>query len=210
MRQNPNMRFMFSGALSFNQDIGSWDVSNVTDMSGMFKSATSFNQDISSWDVSRVSTMQQMFSGASLFNQDIGSWDVSNVNSMVYMFENATSFNQNLSGWCVTNISSVEYRFSFNSPLTVENKPVWGTCPALGINDQNLKNISIYPNPVDDKLFIQGASDVSEISIYDVLGKLVLSKTTSIEIDVTNLKKGIYIIKIVAEQKETIQKFIKN
>ena len=80
----------------------------------------------------------------------------------------------------------------------------------LGVNDQNITNISIYPNPVVNKLFIQGLLDVSETSIYDVLGKLVLSNTTSTEIDVSNLKKGIYTIKIEAEQKETIKKFIKN
>jgi hypothetical protein len=81
---------------------------------------------------------------------------------------------------------------------------------SLGVNDQNITNISIYPNPVVNKLFIQGLLDVSETSIYDVLGKLVLSNTTSTEIDVSNLKKGIYTIKIEAEQKETIKKFIKN
>ncbi len=44
----------------------------------MFKTAYAFNQDISSWDVSNVNNMAYMFY-ASAFNQDIGSWDVSNV-----------------------------------------------------------------------------------------------------------------------------------
>jgi len=129
---------------------------------------------------------------------------------MHQMFLGASEFNQDISNWCVSNISSEPTNFSLNSPLTEENKPVWGTCPALGVDDQKLTNISIYPNPVDDKLFIQGLQKETKVSIYTILGKLVLSKMTSSEIDVNNLKSGVYIIKIVAGQKETIQKFIKN
>ena len=47
---------MFYGAESFNQNIGSWNVSNGTGVYAfvrMFVSATAFNQDIGSWDVSK-------------------------------------------------------------------------------------------------------------------------------------------------------------
>jgi surface protein len=46
--------FNFNGANVFNQPIGSWDVSSVTDMSFMFRNAFAFNQDIGSWDISNV------------------------------------------------------------------------------------------------------------------------------------------------------------
>jgi len=74
-----DMSFIFFQYRNFNQDISSWDVSNVTDMRGMFESAINFNQDISSWDVSSVFDMEAMFRSAINFNQDISTWDVSNV-----------------------------------------------------------------------------------------------------------------------------------
>ena len=203
------MNFMFMDALSFNQDIGDWDVSSVYDMVAVFKGSPNFNQNIGNWDMSSVTDISFMFDGSSDFNQNIGNWDVSSVTNMEAIFRNAVSFNQDISGWCVTNILVVPNDFSLNSPLIESNKPVWGSCPSLGVNDQNLTNISIYPNPVKDKLLIQGLSNISKVYIYNVLGKLVLSKINSSEIYLDNLESGIYIIKIRVDNRDVIRKFIK-
>ena len=69
--------------------------------------ATVFNQDISSWDVSNVNHMGSMFCGATAFNQDLNAWDVSNVNHMGNMFLEAHAFNQNLSAWNINNMEGV-------------------------------------------------------------------------------------------------------
>ena len=52
---------MFDWCESFNQDISTWDVSKVTNMSYMFEHCYKFNQDISSWDVSKVTKKSRMF-----------------------------------------------------------------------------------------------------------------------------------------------------
>jgi len=125
-----NMRNIFLDALAFNQNITQWNTSSVTNMYGIFTRAQSFNQNIADWDTSNVTNMRYLFAGTDNFNQDIGGWDVSNVTDMRNMFDSATSFNQDLSGWCVQNITSVPQDFDYNSALTIEHRPIWGTCPA--------------------------------------------------------------------------------
>ena len=49
---------MFFDCKEFNQDISSWDVSNVTNMHGMFYNCEAFNQDISDWNASNVKMLQ--------------------------------------------------------------------------------------------------------------------------------------------------------
>jgi surface protein len=122
-----NMSSMFEKALEFNQPLESWNVSNVTTMYFMFSSASSFNQPIGDWNVSKVKTMYAMFNFTP-FNQTLEKWDVSNVLDMNFMFNHAP-FNQNISDWCVSRITSEPEAFASGSPLSAQNKPVWGTCP---------------------------------------------------------------------------------
>jgi surface protein len=201
-----NMRYMFAGSV-FNQDIGGWDTSNVTNMSYMFYESD-FNQDISGWDTSSVTDMTNMFA-VSVFNQDIGDWDTSSVTDMSYMFYGSV-FNQDLTGWCVTNISSEPASFSTDSGLEENNKPNWSTCPVLGIDDQNFTNISIYPNPTDNTLFISGNESPIVVSIYNVLGKEVFSAKNANNINVQAFPSGVYVIRISDGIGQTNRKFIKN
>jgi len=139
-----DMGSMFQGARLFNQPIGNWDVSSVTNMGSMF-GGSQFNQPIGNWDVSSVTNMRFVFS-SSPFNQPIGNWDVSSVAFMFGMFLDS-QFNHPINRWCVTQIQSEPTYFATNSPLTTENKPIWGKCP----NSTNLENGTV--TDIDGKVY---------------------------------------------------------
>ena len=61
--------------------------------------------------------------------------------------------------------------------------------------------LTIYPNPTSDYIYIDGATLISEIEIYNSLGDNVISRTNNlsaerIKIDLLNKPKGIYFIRI--------------
>jgi surface protein len=101
-------------------------------MSAMFNNAIIFNQNIGSWNTSKVTNMTYMFAAAKAFNQPInydsttGSWNTYNVTNMNSMFRGATVFNQNISSWNVVKVTQKPpSSFSTSSALTVANSPVW-------------------------------------------------------------------------------------
>lgn len=80
----------------------------------------------------------------------------------------------------------------------------------LGIKDPEILKVSIYPNPAVNELYINSATPV-QVSIYDVLGKLVISKTTNNgkALDISMLNSGMYVIIIKDERKVSQHRFVK-
>lgn len=81
------------------------------------------------------------------------------------------------------------------------------------ITTLDLANLSVYPNTVSDVLNIDYEENISNLTVYDLSGKLIKSFATkglNNTIDVSNLKSGIYLLKIETESKNASTiKFIK-
>ena len=116
---------MFASCTSFNQTLNLWNVSNVTTMSNMFSSCTAFNQSLNSWNTNAVTNMGSMFSQCYAFNGNITSWNTSAVTEMGSMFYDCRAFNQAIGGWntgAVTNMSGMfQLTRVFNQPLNSWN-----------------------------------------------------------------------------------------
>ena len=67
-----------------------------------------------------------------------------------------------------------------------------------GVDESNLLNINLYPNPANDKLRIEGLEGQTEISIYNALGICVKTLTTNGNEDIAigDLPAGLYVIRM--------------
>jgi polyhydroxybutyrate depolymerase len=80
-------------------------------------------------------------------------------------------------------------------------------CATTGINETTSSSLSVYPNPVQSEVNIEGLTDNSEFELVSVMGEHVLSgkvNEASNKIQVSNLSKGIYFLKIENEVFELV------
>lgn len=100
-----------------------------------------------------------------------------------------------------------------NSYLYVDNLNF--TLP-LKLNEFSFKDISIYPNPSNNSVFIDYTkitNKVESIDVFDLIGKKVISEKPNDnqlnKLDVEFLPNGIYLFKIKTDTGDVIEKFIK-
>jgi surface protein len=125
---------MFATNNAFNQPIGSWNVSSVTNMSGMFFGATAFNNGLAvglpgtlTWNTVGVTTMSQMFEGAVAFNCNVGGFNVSACSNFLFMFRSCSTFNNgnnaSIGNWILKTTGSIPMNNMFQNAL-VFNQPI--------------------------------------------------------------------------------------
>ncbi len=83
----------------------------------------------------------------------------------------------------------------------------------IGLSE-NVTVFNIYPNPVNDKLYIDTEVEVKEVVVYDVYGRQqvteIPSRQGNLVVDVANLNSGLYFVKVVTENGEIVKRFVKN
>ena len=163
------------------------------------------SNQLTSLDVNSNNALTELY----CFNNQLTSLDVRNGNNISIGVFNATN-NPNLTCIFVDDTAYSTANWTGIDPAStfVNNE---AECEALSLGDNAFElDVSIYPNPTDNYLFIEGNKNPISISIYNLLGAEVIAKSNTDKIDVSELSNGVYIIKISDGIGQTDRKFIKN
>jgi hypothetical protein len=89
---------------------------------------------------------------------------------------------------------------------------VFGDYSALSVQKRGLTELSIYPNPVSNRVSISASESIDRMRIYDLTGKLVKQASphkAAFSVDVSGLSKGVYLVKLNAGDRQATTKMIK-
>ena len=122
---------------------------------------------------------------------------------------NWTLYEFDLSSYVGQNIRiGINYVSNDKFVLQMDEFVVEGT---LGINDDNLLEMILYPNPTDKNFVtIQTNSlDTKEIEVFDIIGKKVIDVSLNTNsLDVSKLNSGIYLVKITVDNQTNTHKLV--
>lgn len=134
---NAILTSMFESSLNFNQNVASWEGSNVMQVDRMFANTTKFQIDLDGVAFDKCVNFTEMFLNAT-FNGSVKDWKFSDVAGISFnsMFENATFFTgKGIDTWNTENVSNFADMFfnatNFNGDITK-----WDT--SFGSNFRNM------------------------------------------------------------------------
>ena len=174
-----------------------------------------FDYGITTFSGTAVSTMAADDSIKILISTDGTSWSeisqftaASNINNLT----NVYSYN------IPTPTATTRFAFLANDGLVDEDQDYNFYIDNLKVettlNNQEFDSNSFlaYPNPVKDILNLQYSADITKVSVFNLLGQEVILKTSTSslnQIDMSNLSKGTYLVKVTADNVVKTIKVIK-
>lgn len=91
-------------------------------------------------------------------------------------------------------------------PTPIEAKIV------LGVNDFDLSKLKYYPNPVNDLLTITYTDAITNVEVFDLNGRMVLTRNfdnQTVQLDFSTLSSGTYMLNIKTKENSQFVKIVK-
>lgn len=210
-----------NGSNSYNgKTMNSWVTSSLNDAAGLFNSCSAFDCDISNWDMDLVTSVYYMFSNASTFNQSLGNWDIGSVTNASMMLYKAgldeCNYDATLNGWNANHQSlaltldaqNIQYDDAtsrialIGAGWTINDGGQGGSCSSAKDGNNATSELSaslssMYPNPAEDHIMLQGFEGTVSVTLTDLSGRTVYSGTVTAgnRMDVQALPSGTYIVR---------------
>ena len=129
------------------------------------------------------------------------------------LLSNTTAAFRKLNG--CTDSDSNPNDFIVDKPNPRNSASTYYTCSSLSVDQNTLETVTLYPNPTNSKVFFDNTkSNFKEVAVYNYLGQEVartnfITTSNNQEIDISNLAKGVYVLKLNNSEKSITLKIIK-
>lgn len=100
----------------------------------------------------------------------------------------------------------IESELAINSSVGEQMIPVSWT-GTVGLEENSFASTEIYPNPMNDVLYIE-SEDIISVTIFNAVGQQVLFVENRNEIDVASLNNGLYFVRLADNKGNTLTKKI--
>ena len=176
-------------------------------MRSLFANAISFNQNLSTWNLNSLLNAEHMFKDSGIdcqnYSATLSGWaDNSNTPNNINL-GNASPLQY------ASNVVN-KRDFLINTKNWTIFGDTQGSCLLSTKEITNNQEGLIYPNPATDFIYLDQIRDAKSYQILDFSGRLIKKGDLKEKmIDIRSLTKGNYILKINTEEKKISFKFIK-
>src|SRR5690606_6110093 len=86
------------------------------------------------------------------------------------------------------------------------------TTSVVSIGEHTIEGFKLYPNPTKNRITISAYNSIDSVVFYNLLGQEILvltPKSVQYQIDMTGFEGGMYLIKIISDNKTETHRIIK-
>ena len=192
--QNPLLTVL----VCFSNGLTTLDISNNT----MLETLACFNNQLTEFDLSAHPFLTEIW----LLNNQLTSLDLRNgANTNIIEDDFNVTGNQNL-----TCISVDDVAYSNANWTNIDTQTSFDVDCALSNEDFNSSSFSLYPNPTINSFTVASKVLITQVVIFDNLGREVAKFNGQESYNISHLNSGIYFVSIVSENNSQIKKLVVN
>lgn len=162
--------------------------------------------DCSSFDAVFSYPEDEWFKVTCIYDLDMQTWSL-NINGVQQFTDYPFEFNQ----YVFEGLAGIDfYSASTNNHMYIDD--MVAGAGVLSTEQFNEDVFAVYPNPVKDMLNIDTKNVVEKVTVFNILGKVVLEQKPGIaspQINMSSLPSGTYMVKVTIDKNSKIVKILK-